>query len=232
MAQTREQIAEFIASLGVGDVVEVQWSKDGNRSKEEGKVWQPPDSEYLGLGPDLLDPNDLELVNIALLSKAPITIPPQPPSGSVAVFALPTGILVFKRLKKGWYAPNATTPLPWSFIVRVFRSPTQVFRPGAPPSAPVINTLTPGDARIVVDATLGDPGSTPIIDVQYLLVFEFDDLGQETTGWISSGQVTGAFTILNLTNDIAFSVRIRAVNSAGAGPASNLVTSTPVAASS
>ena len=236
MAMTREQIAAFIAGLNVGDVIEVTWDRSGNRSIEQGKVWQPPSpNTYLGLGPDLLDPNDLELVDIGIFTKAPIEVS-QPPLGSVAVFVstgvpnLPDGIYAFKRMKRGWYLAGGGGPLPWSIVTRG-RVPTQVFQPGARPAAPTINTLTPGDKRITVASTLGDQGGSPIRDVQYLLVFEFEDgLGQETTGWISTGQTTGNFTILNLTNGIDFTVRVRAVNGSGPGPQSGPQTATPTAA--
>lgn len=233
---TREQITAFINSLAVGDVIEVIWEKSGNRSIEEGKVWQPGDSQYLALGPDLLNPDDPELINVALFSKAPGAVVTQPAVGSVAVFVsqgvpnLPNGIYAYKRLKAGWYLAGGGGPFPWSLVTKG-RTPTQVFSPGTPPAAPVINTLTPGDRTLLVAATLGAPGSTAISDLQYNLVFTLDEFGQDTTGWVSSGQTTGSFTIGNLTNDVPFSVRIRAVNSAGPGAASNLVTATPAAPS-
>ena len=229
---TREQIAAFIAGLNVGDIIEVIWEKSGNRSVEHGPVWQPSGTPYLGLGPDLLNPSDTELVDIGIFSRAPIEVA-QPPLGSVAVFVstgvpnLPDGIFAFKRLKRGWYGAGGAGPLPWAIVTRG-RVPTQVFQPGARPAAPTITSLTAGDRKIDVVATLGDQGGSPIRDVQYLLVFEFEDgLGQETRGWISTGQTTGTFSILNLTNGIAFTVRVRAVNGSGPGPQSGPQTATP-----
>lgn len=234
MAMTREQIAAFIAGLNVGDVIEVTWDRSGNRSIEQGKVWQPPSpNTYLGLGPDLLNPNDLELVDIGIFSRAPIEVA-QPPLGSVAVFVAPgaANIYAFKRLKRGWYSAGAGGPLPWALLLAGFKTPTQVFSPGLPPAAPTITTLTPGDNKIDVVATLGAQGGSAIKDVQYNLVFEFEDgLGQETTGWISTGQATGTFSILNLTNGVAFTVRVRASNESGPGTASGPQTMTPVAPS-
>lgn len=232
MAQTRTQIGEVIAGLNVGDSVQVTWSKSGNQSTETGVVWQPPSpAVHLGLGPDLLNPADTELVGIAVTSRAPIQVS-QPPIGAVAVFrGLGQNIEVFKRTKKGWLTTGQTTTVPWGLITLAYKSPLQVFQPGTVPAAPVINTLTPGDRRITVAATLGSPGSSAITDVQYKLIFKFeDDLQQEATGWVTSGQTTGNFTILNVENGVAFSVRIRAVNSNGASPESNLLTATPTEA--
>lgn len=230
MAMTRAQIATVIAGLGIGDTVEVIWQDGANTSTETGIVWQPPDSDYLGLGPDILDPNDTQLVNIAVKQKNPITYP-QPSLGSVAVFVRPGGKVIysFKRHKKGWYATGDVTPVPWVLLIGVYGAPDRVFSPGTPPAAPVLNTLTPGDEFLTVGATLGASGSTPIYDVQYRIVFdEFSLSPQEDTGWVSSGQDTGTFVIPRLANGVPYSVRVRALNSSGAGPQSNLLTATPI----
>jgi hypothetical protein len=232
MAQTRTQIGIVIAGLVVGDSVEVIWEKSGNRSVEEGKVWQPPSTNYLGIGPDLLNPTDTELVNIVVTQKAPVQVPLQPAIGSVAIFKDPRSLMFFpyKRVnKKGWYTANSLNPYPWSTIVALLGTPFQVFSPGTPPAAPVLNTATPGDRRINIVSTLGSAGSSAVTDVQYQLVFAFEIGEQETTGWVSSGQTTGTFSIVNLTNGLAFTVRIRAINSNGTGPSSNALTATPAA---
>jgi hypothetical protein len=231
---TRQQIADTIASLQIGDAVIVSWADSANnginKSSEAGKVWQPPDSNFLGVGPDLLDPDDPELVGITVVSRSPVVIP-QPPIGSVAVWVLKGvgGVHAYKRLQKGWYPAGATGPVPWSMIVAAFKAPSHIIQPGSVPAAPTINTLTPGTGKLTVNATLGSAGSSPITDVEYALWYTFfEETQQETTGWVSTGQTTGTFDIVNLEGGLPFSVRIRAINDNGIGAESNLVTGTPL----
>lgn len=235
MAQTRQQIAEIIESLRVGDAVVVVW-QDANsqaRSTEAGGVWQPTDNDYLGLGPDLLDPEDTELINITVVSRAPVTVS-QPPVGAVAVFSrLPligqqkSELYVYKRTTKGWQITGSAGTIPWSLISGAWGAPLQVFLPGAVPAAPTLVSLTAGDGRIVVSATLNSPGSSPVINVEYQLIFAFSVGDQESTAWIPTGQATGNFTIPNLENGVSFSVKIRAVNASGASTRSNLLSAVP-----
>lgn len=230
MAMTRPEIAAVIASLNVGDTVEVNWTDGVNTSTETGLVWQPTDSPYFGLGPDLLNPDDLELVGIRVTQRS-LAIAPQPPLGSVAVFVQPGGQVIdaYRRRKRGWFGTGNTTPVPWTYLLRTFWYPDKVFVPGTPPGVMILNTLTPGDESITVAATLGTTGSSPIYDVQYRLFFtEIESEGQEDSGWISTNQATGNFVIPRLMNGVSFMVRVRAVNSSGAGPQSNLLTAVPV----
>lgn len=229
MAQTRAKIADIIASLGVGDTVRVVWSKNKNQSVETGKVWNPGNSEFFGLGPDLLNPEDPELISIEVLTKAPV-VSSQPPMGSVAIFITTGGksIFAFKRMKKGWYGAGSGGPMTWTQVTKKYKTPAQVFRVGNPPSAPTITSLTPGVRRIDVVSTLGGAGSSAIKDVEYLLTFEMEkDFGQESSGWKPTGQTTGSFPILNLEPGVNFTVQVRAVNDSGPGAPSGKSTAKP-----
>ena len=106
MAQGREDITAVIEMLNVGDRVKVEWTKSGNVITCEGLVWDPGDSELLGLGPELLDPNDLQLTAITILKRVPLT---PPPVGSVAVFRVEKqdGSIAYHAAKR-----NATS---WSW---------------------------------------------------------------------------------------------------------------------
>jgi hypothetical protein len=227
MAQTREQIAQIIGSLRQGDEVKVTWRDGVNQSIETGAVWNPSDSVFWGLGPDVLDPDDPEILDIQVTKRSPVVVA-EPPMGSVAVWTLPGGrrIETAKRTPKGWWAAGSTAPLPWGLFPIAYGTPTQVFTPGQPPSAPVINTLTPGDEKITVAASLGSP-TLPITNVQYNLFFEYGD-GTMQSGWIATNQTTGTFEITGLESGDEYSVMIRSVNAAGTGPASNVVRATPL----
>jgi hypothetical protein len=85
MAQSREDIQKVIASLREGDTVRVQWDDNGNLSTETGQVWDAPGTNFFGLGPDLLNPTDKELVGIKVTKRAPVSPPiRQPAVGAVA----------------------------------------------------------------------------------------------------------------------------------------------------
>jgi hypothetical protein len=89
------------------------------------------------------------------------------------------------------------------------------------PSAPTIRSVTPGNANVRI--TYRDPsnnGGASIIGYQYSL-----DGGES---WVSVvGAARGSLTVSGLTNGIPVTVTIRAVNSRGAGAASNASTTTP-----
>jgi len=229
MAQSRQQIAFIISRLTIGDRVEVIWNRSGNRSTEVGKVWLPDGDDIFGLGPDLLDPDDPELINIKILKKAEVVVT-EPPVGSVAVFigTTPPNVVAIKRTKNGWVGFGSPATVPYRFVVAGFGPPVQVFAPGTPPGAPGINSLTPGDRQIAVASSLGSSGSSPIIDVQYRLVFKYPgERQQEDTGWESTEQTTGDFIIPGLQNGVSFTVFVRAVNQSGAGPSSAGLAATP-----
>ncbi|MEL6680651.1 MAG: fibronectin type III domain-containing protein, partial [Pseudomonadota bacterium] len=82
-------------------------------------------------------------------------------------------------------------------------------------------SLTPGDTEIdVVIASLPDDGGAAITSVEYQV---------DGGAWTASGG-TVSFTITGLTNDTAYGVRLRAVNSQGAGPDGVQESATPTAA--
>lgn len=230
MAQSREDIAKVIASLREGDTVRVQWNDNDNLSTETGQVWDAPGTNFFGLGPDLLNPTDKELVGIKITKRAPVSPPiKQPPVGAVAVFAGQTSIAAYKRQQKGWYPAGGTGPVKWTAVTALLGNPTQVFTPGEVPAAPTLDSITPLDGALFVEATLGNDRGSAITDVQYRATFTL--LGDpDDTDWVSTGQKTGNFTISNLTNAVAYSIRVRAVNGRGASQASNILAGTPVAA--
>jgi hypothetical protein len=225
MAQTRGQIAQLIGSLQQGDEVKVTWRDGVNQSIETGTIWNPSDSVYWGLGPDVLNPDDPEIIDIQVTKRSPVVVA-EPPLGAVAVWSLPGGRVIHaaKRTSKGWALAGESGALPWGIYVMAYGAPTQTISPGVPPPAPVISTLTPGNTTIAVSAALGT-SVLPITGVQYLLFFEVGD-GTGQSGWISSGQATGTFTITGLQRNTEYSVMIRSVNAAGTGQASNALETT------
>lgn len=98
----------------------------------------------------------------------------------------------------------------------------RVYSCAAVPSAPTLDTLTPGAGSLAVSATLGGDGGSAVTGVQYRL-----DGGP----WTSSGQASGAFTISGLQGSTAYQVEVRAINGAGSGPASNALAATTLATS-
>lgn len=102
--------------------------------------------------------------------------------------------------------------------------PTLSYMPPAPPSMfsifewSVFDNETGGAITIEIETMPGSGGS-PILDIEYQIA-----LG----AWISLGSaVPGSFVVTGLDNDIEVEVRIRAVNSIGAGEASEAKDVTP-----
>ena len=91
--------------------------------------------------------------------------------------------------------------------------------PGAPPAAPQDLRSEPGDAQVTLRwaAPASDCGS-PILRYEYAV----DDSGT----WIDAGGDLEE-TVPGLTNGQSYAVAVRAVNAAGAGPATT-VTASPV----
>jgi len=131
MAMSRGKIAEIIEGPNAGDLVKVGWRDGVNESIETGKVWEPTDSEFFGLGPDLLDPADENLVSIVVTKKNPIVVP-EPAVGSVAVWYTEnqTEIVAAKRRSTGWYRAGGGQRLPWGIFILAYGEPVQVFTPG------------------------------------------------------------------------------------------------------
>lgn len=233
MAQSREDIAKVIASLREGDTVRVQWNDNDNLSTETGQVWDAPGTNFFGLGPDLLNPTDKELVGIKITKRAPVSPPiKQPPVGSVAVFSAQSGLgfFAYKRQQKGWYLTGSTGVIKWNAITAILGTPLQVFTPGEVPAAPTLDSITPLDGALFVEATLGNDRGAAITDVQYRATFTLPGEDPDDTGWVSTGQKTGNFTISDLTNAVVYTIRVRALNPRGPSQASNIRTGTPVAA--
>jgi hypothetical protein len=85
-------------------------------------------------------------------------------------------------------------------------------------SAPTLDSLTPGNGTLEAAFTAVEVGGDPFIDVEYNL---------DGGAWNSSGGTSSPFVIGTLDNGTAYAVRVRAVNSAGAGTQSNSVSATP-----
>jgi hypothetical protein len=75
-------------------------------------------------------------------------------------------------------------------------------------SAPTLDSLTPGNGTLEAAFTAVEVGGDPFIDVEYNL---------DGGAWNSSGGTSSPFVIGTLDNGTAYAVRVRAVNSAGAG---------------
>ncbi len=89
------------------------------------------------------------------------------------------------------------------------------------PGAPVISSVVNGNASLTVNFTAGTANGSPISNYQY-----------STDGggvWVSMSPEsnTSPITINGLTNSNVYNVKIRAVNAAGSGLASNTVQGTP-----
>ena len=116
----------------------------------------------------------------------------------------------------GTNATNAVGPGP-------FTSPRVTAYTVALPGAPVISTLTEGDAYISVPFTAGSSDTNnPITGYQYSV-----DGG---TTWQNSLGSTSPMTISGLSNGTNYTVELRATSAAGPGAASNSESATPYAA--
>ena len=91
-----------------------------------------------------------------------------------------------------------------------------------PPDAPTLTGITAGNSYISTSFTAGGNGGSAITGYQYSL-----DGGAT---WLSANGVASPLVISSLANGTSYTVEIRAVNAAGAGPASNTETATPFAA--
>ncbi len=100
-------------------------------------------------------------------------------------------------------------------------------KPVAPPSAPVIVSITPGAASLVVTFNeSADNGGSAITAYEYRI---------GSGAWTSLATLPGftlgsstTFALTALTNGTAYSITLRAVNSAGSGVSSVAVSGTPV----
>ncbi len=87
------------------------------------------------------------------------------------------------------------------------------------PSAPIITSIDPGNQQLIVNFTPPTSnGGGDITDYEYST-----DNG---SNWISAGATISPFTISSLSIGTTYDVKIRAVNSAGAGAESNMIQGT------
>lgn len=96
--------------------------------------------------------------------------------------------------------------------------------PANSPGAPTILSVTADDASLIVSFTApGSNGGSPITNYQYSI---------NGSTWVTPSPASTAspLVIAGLTNGTTYPVRIRAVNSAGSGAASNSISETPVGA--
>jgi predicted RNA-binding protein with TRAM domain len=90
------------------------------------------------------------------------------------------------------------------------------------PGAPTNLVATPGDTTVDIAFTPGDDGGGTITNYEYSLD------GGITFVAFSPAQIISPLTISGLTNGTTYTIKIKAVNSAGPGQASASVTATPV----
>ncbi len=87
------------------------------------------------------------------------------------------------------------------------------------PGAPLVGAVDPADGALRVQLTQPSNGGSAILRYEY-------QVGSSGT-WVSTGSADTNFTVGGLTNGVAATLRVRAVNTAGAGPVSADRTSTP-----
>ena len=100
---------------------------------------------------------------------------------------------------------------------------------GTVPSAPRDLTATPGNAQVTLAWTRGDDGGIPLTGHEYRQAAG----GVVVRNWTAipdsapAGAHGASYTVTGLSNGTTYSFYVRAVNTAGAGPASNAVRGTP-----
>jgi len=87
------------------------------------------------------------------------------------------------------------------------------------PGAPVITFIIPGDEELIINFNAPNDGGSSITDYLYNI--------DTSNNFISSGVSSSPIIITGLTNNFTYQVSIKAVNSIGAGNASNTVSGTP-----
>ncbi|MEI6497851.1 MAG: fibronectin type III domain-containing protein [Actinomycetota bacterium] len=84
--------------------------------------------------------------------------------------------------------------------------------PRTVPGAPNVSSVTPGNSTVSVAFTSGATGGSLITDYEYQL--------NGSGSWFSLGTTSSPASIV-VTNGVAYTVKLRAVNVAGSGPASD-----------
>ncbi|MDR9453892.1 MAG: fibronectin type III domain-containing protein [Wenzhouxiangella sp.] len=102
-------------------------------------------------------------------------------------------------------------------------SPSNAVTPQGVPAAPTALSARSGAGSIRLTFNQPDNGGAAVTNHQY----SFDDGNTWTS--LSPPQATSPVTVSGLVNDTEYALRLRAVNSVGIGPASELVMATPSA---
>jgi hypothetical protein len=119
--------------------------------------------------------------------------------------------------------PGLTNGTAYTFTVRadgsggtsVTSSPSAAVTPSTTPSAPTINSVTPGDSQLTVNWTAGFNGGSAVTSWQY----STDASNNVWTTIAGSDANTSSYTITSLANGTTYSVAVRAVNARGTGAA-------------
>ncbi len=93
--------------------------------------------------------------------------------------------------------------------------------PATTPSAPTNLSVISGSQQIIVSFSAGQNGGSAITNYQYSI-----NNGSSYTS-VSPAQTTSPITITGLVNGTTYSIKLRAVNSIGAGAESDTITGTP-----
>lgn len=94
--------------------------------------------------------------------------------------------------------------------------------PVSDPAAPTSLTATAGDGQVSVDFAAGADGGSAITN------YEFSTNNGTDRTALNPAVATSPVVITGLTNGIAYSIRLRAVNAAGNGTSSDAASATPV----
>jgi hypothetical protein len=87
------------------------------------------------------------------------------------------------------------------------------------PGAPIITFIVPGDQELIINFSAPSDGGSSISDYLYSI--------NGGISFTSSGFTSSPITITGLLNNVPYQISIKAVNSIGAGNASNTVSGTP-----
>ena len=93
--------------------------------------------------------------------------------------------------------------------------------PYTTPGAPTINSVTAGNAQVVVAFSAGTTNGSTITN------YEYSTNSGSTWTTLSPASTTSPFTISGLTNGTTYGIALRAVNAGGSGTASAVSSATP-----